>query len=411
MSHEGSTSEPHVDEQGSISHVEDRQDDHSQGSQTAEVSLQARQRRKIAQLEEKLVALESGRAIKEKQMNYYVSQGRAIRRIVTLFDTIEDLITENDRRYEVEDDAESSLDEDRLQIGFVTLTTALSWLPKKATEMDYDDYSHMLKLLRQGADSARGDDTSKLKALVAEWVNRELKPDPPVDADDKHSRGFTNDACGKLLCPAELDWNNPVVRAGIRDRSDGHIVTDLSFPAFLYDKYTANPNDLEEGLFKSRVLLQAYKAVFTSPSSAKDIEGDGDGIDVIQNNRRANKSVFRVKVKKHVAQIIKMKKVTPRSIAYIACQVRFALSSVTSWRSIDGDFDYEQFWRTIVDFFERAPGRTAQRRIDVLLEWWTRKVFGRNNRNDLTSTAKANMSVNALARQRAQRDDADFDSS
>ncbi|KAG2127440.1 hypothetical protein BD769DRAFT_1357273 [Suillus cothurnatus] len=323
-------------------------------------------------------------------MNYYVSQGRAIRRIVTLFDTIEDLITENDRRYEVEDDAESSLDEDRLQIGFVTLTTALSWLPKKATEMDYDDYSHMLKLLRQGADSARGDDTSKLKALVAEWVNRELKPDPPVDADDKHSCGFTNNACGKLLCPAELDWNNPVVRAGICDRSDGHIVTDLSFPAFLYDKYTANPNDLEEGLFKSRVLLQAYKAVFTSPSSAKDIEGDGDGIDVIQNNRRANKSVFGVKVKKHV---------------------RFALSSVTSWQSIDGNFDYEQFWQTIVDFFERAPGRTAQRRIDVLLEWWTRKVFGRNNRNDLTSMAKANMSVNALARQRAQRDDADFDSS
>jgi hypothetical protein len=40
-----------------------------------------------------------------------------------------------------------------------------------------------------------------------------------------------------------------------------------------------------------------------------------------------------------------------------------------------------------------------------------RKVFGQNNRNDLTSTAKANMSVNALARQRAQRDDADFDSS
>ncbi|KAG1813129.1 uncharacterized protein BJ212DRAFT_1275817, partial [Suillus subaureus] len=332
-----------------------------------------------------------------RQTNYYVSQGRAIRRIVTLFDTIEDLITENDRRYEVEDDAESSLDEryspafscseDRLQIGYVTLTTTLSWLPTKATEMDYDDYSHMLKLLRQGADSARGDDTSKLKALVAEWVNREFKPDPLVDADDKHSRGFTNDACGKLLCPAELDWSNPVVRAGIRDRSDGHIVTDLSFPAFLYDKYTANPNDLEEGLFKSRVLLQAYKAVFTSPSSAKDIEGDGDGIDVIQNNRRANKSAFGVKVKKHV---------------------RFALSSVTSWRSVDGDFDYEQFWQTIVDFFERAPGRAAQRRVDVLLEWWTRKVFGRNNCNDLTSTAKANMSVNALARQRAQRDDSCF---
>jgi hypothetical protein len=53
-------------------------------------------------------------------------------------------------------------------------------------------------------------------------------------------------------------------------------------------------------------------------------------------------------------------------------QVRFALSSVTSWRSVDGDFDYIQFWRTIVDFFEKAPGREARRRTDKLLEWWTR---------------------------------------
>lgn len=134
--------------------------------------------------------------------------------------------------------------------------------------------------------------------------------------------------------------------------------------------------------------------MFTSPSSAKDVDGDGDSADVISNNRRAKKSLSGIKVKKHVAQIIQMEKVTPRSIAYIACQVscniwsnllyifttywhqvRFALSSVTSWRSMDGDFDYEQFWRTIVDFFERAPGREVQRRVERLLEWWTRCVF------------------------------------
>jgi hypothetical protein len=39
-----------------------------------------------------------------------------------------------------------------------------------------------------------------------------------------------------------------------------------------------------------------------------------------------------------------------------------------------------------------------------------RKVFGRSRRGDLSDAAKVNMSVNALARQRAQRDDAAFDS-
>jgi hypothetical protein len=117
-------------------------------------------------------------------------------------------------------------------------------------------------------------------------------------------------------------------------------VTDLSFPAYLYDGYTANPDDLEEGLFRGKILVQVrstsiagcnltcrqgYKAVFTSPSSAKDVEGDGDGTDIIQNNRRARKSFNGAKVKKHVAQIINLKKVTPRSIAYIACLVSHSI--------------------------------------------------------------------------------------
>jgi hypothetical protein len=55
--------------------------------------------------------------------------------------------------------------------------------------------------------------------------------------------------------------------------------------------------------------------------------------------------------------------------------VRFALSSVTSWRTVDGDFDYVQFWRAIVDFFEKPPGRSARRRVDMLIEWWTRYVI------------------------------------
>lgn len=375
-------------------------------------SEDARQRRKIAELEEKLQVLESGQAIKRRETNYYVSKGRAIRRIVTLYDALEDLIAENDRRCDdQQSDEDVTIDQERLQFGYIALSNALSWFHSRASELEYDEYLQMLKKLRQGADGARGDDTSKLKSLVADWVNRELKPHPPVDTDDKSCRGFVNDACGRLLCPTELDWSNPIVRAGIRDRAGGHVVTEMSWPTFMYEKYTADPDNLEEGLFKSSLLVQAYKAIFTSPSSAKEFANEGDGADIIANNRRASKDFHSgKKVKTHVAQIIKMHKVTPRSIAYVSCQLRFALSSVTSWRSIDGDFDYIPFWRTIVDFFERPPGRAAQRKVEQLLAWWTRKVFGTSRRAELSDGAKANMSVNALARQRAQLDDAAFDS-
>ncbi|KAG2749394.1 hypothetical protein P692DRAFT_20732070 [Suillus brevipes Sb2] len=370
---------------------------------------EARQIRKIAQLEQKLETLEAGRVVKERQTNHYIAKGRAIRRVVALFDNAEDLITENDRRYDEDGSTQDLLcSQDRLQLGYVALNVTFPWFQKKAEAMEYDEYCHMLKMLRQGADMARGDDTAKLKSLVAEWVNMDSTPDPRIDADDKHYRGFINDACGKLLCPAELDWNDPIIKAGIRNRADGYLVTDLSFPAFLYERYSANAQNLEEGLFKGKILVQAYKAVFTSPSSAKDVEADGDGADISANNKRAQRSC--TKVKKHVAHIIQMKKVTPRSIAYIACQVRFALSSVTSWRSVDGDFDYVQFWRTIVDFFEKPPGCTAHRRVEFLLEWWTRKVFGRRGRDDISNASKATMSVNALAKQREEMADAEFDS-
>ncbi|KAG2107617.1 uncharacterized protein F5147DRAFT_774064 [Suillus discolor] len=369
----------HGGDEGFIAQTEGQLDEPSYEFTAEAEALHARQRRRIAQLEEQLEALKAGRASKERQTNYYIAEGRAIRRVISLFDNVEDLVTENDRRYDLSDDDENNVDQDRLQVGYITLTHTLPWFHKKAVEMEY------------------GNDCSKLKTLIAEWVNREFKPDHPVDPDDKHSHGFSNDACGRLLCPAEFDWNNPVIKAGIRDRSEGYVVTDLSFPAFLYDKYQSNPDDLEEGLFKGKILLQGYKAVFTSPSSAKDIEGDGDGADVIRNNRLTKKSFAGIKV-------------TPCSIAYIACQVRIGLSSVTSWWSIDGDFDYIQFWCTIIDFFEKPPGQDVHRRVEKLLEWWTRKVFGRNHRDDISSAAKANMSINTLARQRAQRDDAAFDS-
>jgi hypothetical protein len=62
--------------------------------------------------------------------------------------------------------------------------------------------------LKRGADAARGDDTSTLKDLVATWLNQEFHPSPLIRSDDKNSRGFANDVCGKLLCPTEWDWDD-----------------------------------------------------------------------------------------------------------------------------------------------------------------------------------------------------------
>ncbi|KAG1759908.1 hypothetical protein EDD22DRAFT_781916 [Suillus occidentalis] len=351
-------------------------------------SIEARAKRRIAALEEELQVMRQQRGRKLRKTSYYVSQGRAIRRVVTLYANIEDLIAENDRRCE-EDWETSTADQNRLQHGYIALAQALPWIHGKLAEMDADDAEDMLKKIKKGADAARGDDTSTLKDLVAGWVNQSFHPSNLLTSHDKQSRGFAHDVCGKLLCPAEWDWSKDLVKIGIRDRMSDYIVSENSWPLFVYENYSVNSNNLEQGLFMSKILVQAYKAIFTSPSSAKDADGDGDGADILENNRRARRALNQVKVK--------------------TC-VRFALSSISSWRTVDGDFDYEAFWNNIVDFFEDVPGPVARRRMTALLEWWTRKVFGKNHREDLTPEVVSKMSVTALAEQRRALEDAALDS-
>ncbi|KAG2740668.1 hypothetical protein P692DRAFT_20881370 [Suillus brevipes Sb2] len=218
------------------------------------MSDSARQKRKITDLERSCKCLNWGRQSKEdmnafivgdtltiaREVNYIMSQGRAIRQTITLFDSIEELIGENDRW--CNDDNDNTVDQNHLQSGYIALNNALPWFHQKALNMEHNNYFTMLK---------------------------KLKSNPPVDPEDKFCRGFTNNTCSKLLCPTEPDWNDPIVRAGIRDHMDGYVVTEMSWPAFLYAGYTADQNNLEEGLFKSKLLIQAFKAIFTSPFSTK----------------------------------------------------------------------------------------------------------------------------------------------
>lgn len=55
-------------------------------------------------------------------------------------------------------------------------------------------------------------------------------------------------------------------------------------------------------------------------------------------------------------------------------KLRFSLSSLNSWRIIDEDFDYEQFYRNIMTFFEDVHTAQDKAAISKLLLWWNRHV-------------------------------------
>ena len=71
--------------------------------------------------------------------------------------------------------------------------------------------------LQSGANDARSDDTSRLKAVIAEWLNAHSQHDPPEQTTAaqwlppklKKDRGIGNDVTGGLLCPIDYDWDDP----------------------------------------------------------------------------------------------------------------------------------------------------------------------------------------------------------
>ncbi|KAG1900176.1 uncharacterized protein F5891DRAFT_980458 [Suillus fuscotomentosus] len=374
-------------------------------------SPQARAKRKIAALMEEVEILKQDKATKQRKTIYYVSQGRALRRMVVLYTPIEDLVAENDRRCE-DMDGGNTIEQNRLQRRYIELAKVLPWFHEKLAGLDFEESEDMLRKLKRGADSARGDDTGTLKELVASWVNIECRPDSLIrnrrQAPSRIHYSAQRNGAGRTQCkdsPRHSGVTDVLssVKAGIRDRTTTFIVSENSWPSFMYENYEADIENLECGLFKSRLLVMGFKAIFTSPSSANEVDGDGDGADIIENNRRARRRSDHARVKTCVASIIGMRKATPRAIAYTACQIRFALSNITSWRTVDADFDYQIL-------FEDPPGPAALARVNKLLDWWTRKIFGRNHRQDLTSDVVKHMSVNSLAAQRQQMEDASFDS-
>jgi hypothetical protein len=123
------------------------------------------------------------------------------------------------------------------------------------------------------------------------------------------------------------------IRAKIRDGHPDYIVTAYSWPLFLYAGFKVHIEDMERGLFRSELLVkvsvqlcpttmqntkcyssQAYKHVFTSPTSATIDEQSGE--------QRPKRRKLEIAAKRApVATAINLRSVTPRSIAYIATQV------------------------------------------------------------------------------------------
>ncbi|KAG1860337.1 hypothetical protein F4604DRAFT_1882606 [Suillus subluteus] len=198
-----------------------------------------------------------------------------------------------------------------------------------------EEILHVGELIGKGAMGARGDDTKTLKSAVLDWISPKGEAiQPPLHRNSKIDCGFNHELTGSLLCPAGLDWN------------DTRMKENLPMAYFLYANHVYDPEDPWCGLLRSCLLIYAYKHVFTSPSS-------------VDRELKATQSGN--------ARLHGMNSVTIASLAYIAIQVRFALSSSSVFSRTDTSTDSETFYHSLLDLLEDPE---ECREVDELLIWW-----------------------------------------
>ncbi|KAI0039302.1 hypothetical protein FA95DRAFT_1599881 [Auriscalpium vulgare] len=206
-------------------------------------------------------------------------------------------------------------------------------------------------------------------------------------------RGFVHPEFGRLLCPVTLNWDDPVVRAGIRDHDPKYPTGPKHWAAFLWANERLDPDNEMAGFLRGHLLTKAARAILLGPSAA-DNDGDADGA-----GEPSSRSVGSSKPRAAKWRIVH---ITPAAIAHMATLVHFALSSQATMAAggDGGKWPYEQFYHHIVTFIERHMEDSDR---EELLAWWDVQVLsGIHNDEDSAdedeNTDPAELSIMARMR-------------
>ncbi|TDL14632.1 hypothetical protein BD410DRAFT_858948 [Rickenella mellea] len=321
-----------------------------------------------------VVALKPPARLKPRKGDPLLYCGRHFGRTVHAMCNIPALITNGILRMGEERDEESMTDmEQREERVFRALLGMVPNFSDRLLEGSEEEAMSAAQLIQKGVSSARSDDTKSLKGAVVDWITpRNVPLNPPLARNVKANRGFHYTATGALLCPAGLNWQDSAVRESLA--SGTLAVSGDQWPLLVYANQEYDVNEPWKGLFRSQLLVWAYKHIFTSPSS---VESE------VKATRSGN------------ACLHGMTQVTKASIAYIATQLRFSLTSANVFCRTDTTTDSERFYESILEFLDDPEEKEE---VGALLDWWNVQVFPSHVRRGREVTKQS-----ALARLKERR--------
>ncbi|TEB18853.1 hypothetical protein FA13DRAFT_1719410 [Coprinellus micaceus] len=276
---------------------------------------------------------------RKKGSDALVHHGRHFGRTVQLFSNFNNLLREG------------ILQEERMQAHDLDIDELQDHASGAAPQRERKDHEVFIKLIRISPfliDRLFSPDRTNEDILYSADAKAGVII-PPLLRNVKTGRGFYHESTGAYLCPTDFDWSDPTVKAGLR--SGQLVMTGLHWSKFLYKGLQVNPANAWDGLFRSKIMVLAYKHVFISPSAAS-----GES----RATRAGN------------AQIHGMGSVTPASLAYVATLLRFSLSHWNIFNRNDKQADSERFYGSILEFLEDPQEDTE---VADLLRWWNGVIF------------------------------------
>ncbi|KZV77411.1 hypothetical protein PENSPDRAFT_747135 [Peniophora sp. CONT] len=253
-------------------------------------------------------------------------------------------------------------------------------------DVDSDATNMIGAALDVGRKQTRTEDRGTVNNDAVDWIDHFKLP------ASKGDRGFKNEGCGRYLCPANLDWDDPSVREQlVRDGS-----LHNRYPRFLWPSGPDgfNVGNYWSGFCRGELLVKAVTAILLSRSSAR-----GKG----KSTRKGNAELYDVEY------------IDFPIIADVAMLLQFALHTQANFSAGPGqlgeaitdkfrakarnEWPYRLFYYQIMHDLEVTMDEEDRA---ALLKWWNELIFPQVNGQDLAAQPEDENEMRAIMTAQAE---------
>lgn len=222
-------------------------------------------------------------------------------------------------------------------------------------------YTALVTMMQDVQNDGKCDDTAIIKREIIKYARKDPKKKrimDDTDIENKSKRGLNVRNFAYGICTRKHYDAMVEDYEGTKERFEqGAIKIDnTSLPVMLYDEDLWDDSSDEAGLLRNFVMVRMWRRV--NFGKAENVLNTPKTVPAGSN-----------------ADTHKIMQVSPASIAYIACQVRFAMSSAATWSRMDGYYDLKKLYDEIMMFLELDEEDPDEWVVETL-RWWNCRAFG-----------------------------------